>query len=147
VDTSADALETAAEIARLNGVDGRIEHQRGDVFEVLRTFRDEGRLFDVVIVDPPKLVRAAAGVDRGARAYKDVNRLAFAITRPGGYVATFSCSGLVSSDLFQKIVFSASIEAGREAQVIERFGPPDDHPVLLTFPEGDYLKGLGCRVW
>jgi 23S rRNA (cytosine1962-C5)-methyltransferase len=128
-------------------VEDRNEQLRGDVFEVLRTFRNETRLFDAVIVDPPKLVRSASGVNRGARAYKDVNRLAFGVTRPGGYVATFSCSGLVSADLFQKIVFSASVEAGREVQIIERFGPPDDHPVLLTFPEGDYLKGLGCRVW
>jgi 23S rRNA (cytosine1962-C5)-methyltransferase len=85
-------------------------------------------------------------VDRAARAYKDLSRVALHLVRPSGFLATFSCSGAISSALFQKIVWSASLEANRSAQIVERFSQPSDHPVLLSFPEGEYLKGLLCRV-
>lgn len=147
VDSSSDALKRSERIAARNGMSDRIEHSRDNVFELLRKLHAQEQRFDVVIVDPPKLVRSASKVTRGTRAYKDVNRLALSLLRPGGYLATFSCSGLVSAELFQKVVFSAAIESGRDAQIIERFTQADDHPVLLSFPEGDYLKGLGCSVW
>jgi 23S rRNA (cytosine1962-C5)-methyltransferase len=146
VDTSADALALSATMAAENGVAPRIEHVRADVFDALRRFREEGRSFDVVVVDPPKFVHSQGQLERAARAYKDVNRVAFHVTRPGGFLATFSCSGLVGADLFQKIVWSASVEAKRDAQIVRRLSQAPDHPTLLGFPEGEYLKGLLCRV-
>ena len=114
---------------------------------MLRQYRAEGRRFDVVILDPPKFAHSQAQVERAARGYKDINLLGMQLLRPGGVLATFSCSGLVSADLFQKIVFGAAVDARRDAQIVERLGQSPDHPVLLTFPEGEYLKGLICRVW
>jgi 23S rRNA (cytosine1962-C5)-methyltransferase len=146
VDSSAEALSLSERTAAENGFAAQMEHVRADAFEALRRFRDEGRTFDIVIVDPPKLAHSAKEVDRAARAYKDLSRVAFPLVRPGGFLATFSCSGAVSADLFQKIVWSASVEAKKEAQIVERFSQPSDHPVLLSFPEGEYLKGLLCRV-
>lgn len=146
VDSSGDALALSERTAAENDLAGAIVHERADVFEILRRFRDEGRTFDGIVVDPPKFVHSAAEVNRGARAYKDLVRLAMQLTRPSGWVAAFSCSGLVSTDLFQKIVWSASLEARRDAQIIRRLGQPADHPVLLSFPEGEYLKGLLCRI-
>ena len=146
VDSSAAALALSERTAAENGLAARIEHLRADAFDALRRFRDEGRTFDVVIVDPPKFAHTASQVDRAARAYKDLSRVALQLVRPSGFLATFSCSGAISSDLFQKIVWSASLEANRSAQIVERLSQPSDHPVLLTFPEGEYLKGLLCRV-
>lgn len=146
VDSSAEALGLSERAAAENGFATIIQHERADVFEVLRRYRDEGRTFDGIVVDPPKFVHSAGQVDRGARAYKDLFRVAMQITRPFGWVAAFSCSGLVSLDLFQKIVWSASLEARRDAQIIQRLGQAPDHPVLLSFPEGEYLKGLLCRI-
>lgn len=146
VDSSAESLDLSERAAADNGFADKIEHERADVFEILRRYREEGRTFDGIVVDPPKFVHSAAQVDRGARAYKDLFRVAMQITRPGGWVAAFSCSGLVSLDLFQKIVWSASLEARRDAQIIQRLGQAPDHPVLLSFPEGEYLKGLLCRI-
>jgi 23S rRNA (cytosine1962-C5)-methyltransferase len=133
-------------MALLNGVPNRIDHVRGDAFEVLRTLRAEGSSFDMVILDPPKFAHSVSQIDRAARAYKDLARVALHLIRPGGHLATFSCSGAISADLFQKIAFSASVEAGRDVQIIRRLTQAPDHPVLLSFPEGDYLKGLLCRV-
>jgi 23S rRNA (cytosine1962-C5)-methyltransferase len=113
---------------------------------VLRAFRDEGRQFDLLILDPPKFARSKAELDGATRGYKDINLLGLKLLAPGGLLATFSCSGLVTPDLFQKIVFGASIDAGRRAQIIAKLGQGPDHPILLTFPEGEYLKGLLCRV-
>jgi 23S rRNA (cytosine1962-C5)-methyltransferase len=117
-----------------------------DVFSYVRQLRAEQRTFDVVIADPPKLVHAQSQIERAARAYKDLNLVALQILRPGGYLITFSCSGLVPPDLFQKIVFSAALDAKRDAQIVERLSQASDHPMLLSFPEGEYLKGLVCRV-
>lgn len=145
VDTSAEALVLAEENLRLNGC-AEQEMIAGDVFQVLRRFRDAGRSFDMVILDPPKFATSKAQVIDASRGYKDLNLLAMQILRPGGTLVTFSCSGLVSADLFQKIVFGASVDAGRDVHILERLEQGADHPVLLTFPESAYLKGLICRV-
>lgn len=148
VDTSFEALEGAEEALRLNGFDpdSQAEAILGDAFQVLRSFRDEGRRFDLVISDPPKFARSKAEVDGALRGYKDINLLGMQLLAPGGILATFSCSGLVAPDLFQKVVFGASIDAGRDVQVIGRLTQGPDHPLLLTFPEGEYLKGLLARA-
>lgn len=147
IDSSAPALEQVRANLALNGLATPVELVDGDVFRLLRQYRHEGRQFDLVILDPPKFAHAHGQLERAARGYKDINLIAMQILRPGGTLATFSCSGLVSADLFQKIVFGAAIDARRDAQVIERLTQAPDHPVLLTFPEGEYLKGLICRVW
>jgi len=145
VDSSADALALARGNAELNKL-AQAEWLEGDVFQLLRRFRDQGRNFDLVVLDPPKFAPTAAHAGKAARAYKDINLLAFKLLRPGGLLATFSCSGGVSADLFQKIIAGAALDAGADAQIIDRLGPGADHPVALNFPEGDYLKGLVCRV-
>jgi len=145
VDSSADALALARSNAELNRL-AQPEWLEGDVFQLLRRFRDQGRNFDLVVLDPPKFAPTAAHAEKAARAYKDINLLAFKLLRPGGLLVTFSCSGGVSADLFQKIIAGAALDAGVDAQIIERLGPGADHPVALNFPEGDYLKGLVCRV-
>jgi 23S rRNA (cytosine1962-C5)-methyltransferase len=146
VETSAEALALAKENLALNGCAPQ-EMVMGDVFQVLRGYRDEGRTFDVVVLDPPKFATSRAQLMDASRGYKDVNLLALKLLRPGGCLVTFSCSGLVSADLFQKIVFGASVDAARDVQILEQMTQGPDHPVLLTFPESAYLKGLVCRVW
>lgn len=148
VDSSAEALAMARRNLELNGfTTSDDDFVVGNVFEVLRRYRAEERHFDAIILDPPKLAFTAAQVDRAARAYKDLNMVSMQILKPDGILATFSCSGRVSADLFQKIVFGASVDAGREAQILEKLSHPPDHPVMLSFPEGEYLKGLICRVY
>jgi 23S rRNA (cytosine1962-C5)-methyltransferase len=148
VDTSGPALATARRNLVLNGLAADPhEFVEGSVFSVLRGYRAEGRSFDVVVLDPPKLAPTGRDVQRAARAYKDVNLLAFQLLRPGGILFSTSCSGAVSAELFQKILFGAALDAGREAQVVGTLFQAGDHPVALTFPEGAYLKGLICRVW
>ena len=147
IDSSAPALETAERNMKLNGLDkASDEYIAGDAFEVLRYFREEGRQFDAIILDPPKFAHSQSQIDRAARGYKDLNWLAMRLLRPNGVLATFSCSGLVSADLFQKIVLGAAFDAGRDVQILHHLGQSSDHPVLLTFPESAYLKGLLCRV-
>jgi len=145
VDSSADALALARGNAELNQL-AQPEWMEGDVFQLLRRFRDQARSFDLIVLDPPKFAPTAAHAEKAARAYKDINLLAFKLLRPGGLLATFSCSGGVPADLFQKIIAGSALDAGVQAQIIERLGPGADHPVALNFPEGDYLKGLICRV-
>ncbi|RLC91620.1 MAG: 23S rRNA (cytosine(1962)-C(5))-methyltransferase RlmI [Chloroflexi bacterium] len=148
VESSAPALDLAQRNFALNGFEHRsVEYVEGDVFSVLRGYRAQGRKFDVVVLDPPKFARSEREVKRAARAYKDVNLLAFQLLRPGGVLFTCSCSGAVSADLFQKIVFGAAVDAERDAQIVGHLAQGSDHPVALTFPEGAYLKGLICRVW
>jgi 23S rRNA (cytosine1962-C5)-methyltransferase len=148
VDTSYEALEGAERALRLNGFDPdeQADAIHGDVFQVLRSFRDEGRRFDLVILDPPKFARSKSEVDGALRGYKDINLLGMQLLASEGILATFSCSGLVSSDLFQKVVFGASVDAGRTMQAFARLTQAPDHPLLLTFPEGEYLKGLLMRA-
>jgi 23S rRNA (cytosine1962-C5)-methyltransferase len=148
LDSSYEALVGAEAALRLNGFDpdGQAEGIAGDVFQVLRVFRDEGRQFDLVILDPPKFAHSKAELSGATRGYKDINLLGLSLLTPGGILATFSCSGLVTADLFQKIVFGASLDAARDVRVIARLGQGPDHPILLSFPEGEYLKGLLGRV-
>ena len=148
VDSSADALTLARSNAALNGFavdDG--DFVVGDVFNVLRYYRDSGQQFDMIILDPPKFAQSPRQVDSAARGYKDINLFALRLLKPGGILATFSCSGAISADLFQKIVFAALVDSGREAQILRYLAQASDHPVALTFPEGAYLKGLLCRVY
>lgn len=147
VDTSADALSLAGENLAANRLSAdQVEFIQGDVFQVLRELRDRARSFDLIVLDPPKFAPTAATAPRAARGYKDINLLAFKLLVPGGLLATFSCSGGVDADLFQKIVAGAALDAGVRAQIVERFWQGSDHPVDLAFPEGAYLKGLLCRV-
>jgi 23S rRNA (cytosine1962-C5)-methyltransferase len=145
VDTSAEALALVERNLTLNGCKPQ-EMVTGDAFRVLRDYRDQERKFDLVILDPPKFATFRARVMDASRGYKDINLLALQLLRPGGHLVSFSCSGLVSADLFQKIVFGASVDAGRDVQIVEWLSQGPDHPVLLTFPESAYLKGLVCRV-
>jgi 23S rRNA (cytosine1962-C5)-methyltransferase len=145
VDSSAEALGLARGNAELNQL-AQPEWMEGDVFQLLRKLRDSRRSFDLVVLDPPKLAPTAAHATRAARAYKDINLLALKLLRPGGLLMTFSCSGGISPDLFQKIIAGAALDAGADAQVVAHLGAAADHPVALNFPEGEYLKGLICRV-
>ena len=145
VDSSLDALGLARANAGLNRLP-EVQWVEADVFQALRSFRDQRRDFDLIVLDPPKFAPTAAHAGRAARAYKDINLLAFKLLRPGGALMTFSCSGGVPADLFQKIIAGAALDAQVEAQIVARLGPGADHPVALYFPEGDYLNGLLCRV-
>jgi len=143
LESSAEALEVAKDNLAANPLDAsRIEFLKADVFKQLRVLRDQAARFDLIVLDPPKFAPTAAQVKNAARAYKDINLLAFKLLAPGGLLATFSCSGGVSAELFQSIIAGAALDAGAEAKIIERFGAAADHPVALEFPEGDYLKGL-----
>jgi 23S rRNA (cytosine1962-C5)-methyltransferase len=146
-DSSVEAIALAQRTVARNGFDVPADaFHRDNVFELLRRFRAQGRRFGAVIADPPKLAKTQANVEKSTRAYKDLNHLAMQLLEPGGILATFSCSGLVSTELFRKVVFGASVDAGRDVQILERRGPPADHPVLLSLPEAEYLKGFVCRV-
>ncbi|HZM34347.1 MAG TPA: class I SAM-dependent methyltransferase [Burkholderiales bacterium] len=143
IESSADAVQIARENLAANPLDGsRVEFVQADVFAQLRALRDRGRSFDLIVLDPPKFAPSAAQAKNAARAYKDINLLAFKLLAPGGLLATFSCSGGVDAALFQSIVAGAAVDAGAEAKIVERFGAAADHPVALEFPEGEYLKGL-----
>ena len=143
VDSSAPALEQARGNVALNGFEAaRHEALDADVNQTLRALREAGRTFDAIVLDPPKLAPAAAHAERAARAYKDVNRLALTLLRPGGALFTFSCSGGIAPDLFHKIVAGAGLDANVEGLFYARLGAAPDHPMTVTFPEGDYLKGL-----
>ena len=145
VDSSSAAIGLLQRNLARNRMSG-VECMEGDVFEVLRKMRDQSRRFDLIILDPPKFAPTAAHVQRAARAYKDINLLAFKLLRPCGLLFTFSCSGGVERGLFQKIVAGAALDAGVEAQIVEYLSASPDHPVALNFPEGEYLKGLLCRI-
>lgn len=145
IESSKDALEQAAADAAANGLAG-VRAVAGDVFTELRVLVERGERFGLVVVDPPKFVHSAEQIRSGSRGYKDVNLLALRLVEPGGTLATFSCSGHVDAALFQKIVAGAAIDAGRDAQILERLTQPPDHPVALEFPEAEYLKGLILAV-
>lgn len=147
IDSSNDAIQMAKANVDLNGLESqRCEWQVADVFRALRELRDRGRSFDVIVLDPPKFAATPSHVQRAARGYKDINLLAFKLLRPGGLLFSFSCSGGLSPDLFQKIVADAALDAGVVAGVVGWMAQPEDHPVGLAFPESRYLKGLICRV-
>lgn len=147
LDVSAPALAAARANTERNGLDvSKSEFIEGNVFEALRKFRDARRSFDLIVLDPPKFVDAKGHLMAGCRGYKDINLLGLKLLRPGGILATFSCSGLLSPELFQKIVSEAACDAGRDVQLIRRLEQAPDHAERLSFPEGAYLKGLLCRV-
>lgn len=145
IDSSGLALDMARGNAQLNSLTGA-EWIEGDVFQTLRKFRDQGRTFDVIVLDPPKFAPTAAHAQRASRAYKDINLLAFKMLRPGGHLMTFSCSGGVSAELFQKIIAGAALDAQVDARIEKWLHAAPDHPVALSFPESEYLKGLLCRA-
>ncbi len=147
IDSSAEALALARANLALNPAlpADRAQWSEADAFAELRKLRDRGAAFDMVVLDPPKFAPTAAHAERAARAYKDVNLLALKLLRPGGLLATFSCSGGIDASLFRKIVAGAAQDAAVDASVIGRFGAGADHPVALAFPEGEYLKGLLIR--
>jgi 23S rRNA (cytosine1962-C5)-methyltransferase len=143
VDSSGAALDRARAHVAENGFDAaRAEFADADVNQTLRQCIEQGRRFDAIVLDPPKFAHTAAQAERAARAYKDINRLAFMLLEEGGVLFTFSCSGGISADLFHKIVAGAGIDAGIDGVILERLGAAPDHPMTVTFPEGEYLKGL-----
>ncbi len=143
IDSSGPALERARANVALNGFDAaRADFMDADVNASLRQFAQDGRSFDAVVLDPPKFAPTVAHAERAARAYKDINRLAFKLLEPGGVLFTYSCSGGISADLFHKIVASAGTDAGVDGYIHERLGGAPDHPMTINFPEGEYLKGL-----
>lgn len=147
VDLSQPALDLARSNAALNEIgEDRSEMIAGDVFQVLRQFRDSRRTFDMVVLDPPKFVESKGQVMAGCRGYKDINLLGIKLLRPGGLLVTFSCSGLVTAELFHKVVAAAAVDSGRKVSVIGRLQQSPDHLEDICFPEGLYLKGLLCRV-
>ena len=147
IDSSAKVLELANENHRLNFIsDDMYENIEADVFKTLRTFREENRKFDIVILDPPKFADSAANIQKAARAYKDINLLSLQLLNHGGFLFTFSCSGHISRDLFNKIVNDAALDAGREIKFLSYLNQSKDHPILSSFPESYYLKGLLCYV-
>jgi len=148
VDASRDALELGEKNYTASGVpEDRADFIQADVFEFLRDQAEARATYDVAILDPPKFAHNKQQIDRAARGYKDINLNTLRLIRPGGYLMTFSCSGAISRDLFQKIVFGALEDSRRQAQIVAHLSAGDDHPVALTFPEGEYLKGLLLRVY
>ncbi|UQY45602.1 23S rRNA (cytosine(1962)-C(5))-methyltransferase RlmI [Mixta hanseatica] len=147
VDTSQAALDVARQNIELNGLDvTKAQFVRDDVFKLLRSYRDQGEKFDLIVMDPPKFVENKNQLAGACRGYKDINMLAMQLLNPGGMLLTFSCSGLMATDLFQKIIADAAVDAHRDVQFIEQFRQAADHPVIASYPEGLYLKGFACRV-
>lgn len=147
VDTSQSVLDIAKQNIELNQLDlSKAEFIRDDVFQLLRNYRAQGEKFDMIIMDPPKFVENKSQLASACRGYKDINMLAIQLLRPGGILLSFSCSGLMPTDLFQKILADAALDAGHDIQFIEQFRQAADHPVIATYPEGLYLKGFACRI-
>ncbi|CAB3799737.1 Ribosomal RNA large subunit methyltransferase I [Paraburkholderia caffeinitolerans] len=147
IDSSGDALATAQKNVQANGFDAdRATWLDADAFKTLRRLHEEGERFDLVVLDPPKFAASREHVDRAARAYKDINLTGFKLLRPGGLLFTYSCSGAIDAELFQKIVAGAAADAKVDARILKRLGAGVDHPLLAAFPEGEYLKGLLLQV-
>jgi 23S rRNA (cytosine1962-C5)-methyltransferase len=147
IDSSSAALEQGATNIELNGYSLQLSPScRADVFEILRQFRNEGKTFEMIILDPPKLAPTRAQAEKALRAYKDLNVLAMKLLVKGGILATFSCSSGISVEDFRTMCAWSATDAKRNVQLLERLGQPEDHPVLLAFPEGEYLKGLVLRI-
>lgn len=148
VDSSALATETLNENILLNGFDAlNVTPVTSDVNKQLRRLRDEGETFDIIILDPPKYAPSRSALDKASRAYKDLNRLGMLLLNPGGLLATYSCSGAMDMETFKQVLAWAALDAGKKVQFIHQFCQPEDHPVRASFPEGEYLKGLLCRVY
>jgi 23S rRNA (cytosine1962-C5)-methyltransferase len=147
IDSSGEALALARANVQANGFDAqRAQWLDADAFRTLRSLVDAGERFDLVVLDPPKFAPAREHVDRAARAYKDINLSGFRLLRPGGLLFTYSCSGAIDADLFQKIVAGAAADARVDARILKRLGAGVDHPLLAAFPEGEYLKGLLLQI-
>ncbi|MBS1131691.1 MAG: SAM-dependent methyltransferase / rRNA m(5)C962 methyltransferase [Proteobacteria bacterium] len=148
IDSSGPALAQAKANLVLNPQlpADRAEWQEADVFQALRDFRKAGKLFDLIVLDPPKFAPSAAHADRAAKAYKDINILGCRLLKPGGLLMTYSCSGGVGLEMFQKIIADSALDAERSARIVRRLSGAADHPVALNFPEGEYLKGLLVQV-
>jgi len=147
VDSSALAIETLRENIKLNNFDSSKHIAiQSDVNKQLRVFKDQEEKFDVIVLDPPKYAPSRSALDRASRAYKDLNRLAMLLLNDGGLLATFSCSGAMDMETFKQVLAWAALDAGKQVQFIHQFCQPEDHPVRASFPEGEYLKGLLCRV-
>jgi 23S rRNA (cytosine1962-C5)-methyltransferase len=143
IDSSGEALAMARRNVELNGFDAsKAEWSDADVFKALRSLREQGKSFDLIVLDPPKFAATPGQVERAARAYKDINLLGFQLLREGGMLFTYSCSGAISADLFQKIVAGAANDAKVDAHILKRLSAGVDHPMTTSFPEGEYLKGL-----
>jgi 23S rRNA (cytosine1962-C5)-methyltransferase len=147
IDSSGEALSLARANVEANGFDAaRAQWLDADAFKTLRRLADDGERFDLVVLDPPKFAPAREHVDRAARAYKDINLSGLRLLRPGGLLFTYSCSGAIDADLFQKIVAGAAADARVDARILKRLGAGLDHPLLAAFPEGEYLKGLLLQI-
>lgn len=147
IDSSEDAITLAQDNVDLNGLSAdKCEWVIGDVFEELRLLRDQGRQFDLVVLDPPKFAPTASQAQKAARGYKDINLYGFKLLKPGGVLMTFSCSGGIDAAFFQKIVADAALDAEVDAKILYRLSQAPDHPTHLAFPEGSYLKGLVCQT-
>jgi len=147
VDASADVLALMHKNLACNHMENAAtEEIADDAFKVLRKLRQEDRQFDIIVLDPPKFAFTERDIRRASRGYKDINLQALHLLKPGGLLFTYSCSGAISASLFQKIIFGAALDSGRDTQIIGCMSQSSDHPVSLTFPEGTYLKGLLCRV-
>jgi 23S rRNA (cytosine1962-C5)-methyltransferase len=148
VDSSALAIETLKKNLTLNDFDQKTATAiQSDVNKQLRVFKESGEKFEVIVLDPPKYAPSRSSLDRAARAYKDLNRLGMQILEKGGLLATFSCSGAMDIDTFKQVIAWAALDAGKEVQVLYQFCQPEDHPVRISFSEGEYLKGLLCRIY
>ncbi|MGZ3810156.1 MAG: class I SAM-dependent rRNA methyltransferase [Mucilaginibacter sp.] len=148
VDSSALAIETLKNNITLNKLDvSKFTAVQSDVNKQLRTLREQGEKFDIVVLDPPKYAPSRSALDKASRAYKDLNRNGMLLLNSGGLLATFSCSGAMDIDTFKQVLAWAALDAGKEVQFIYQFCQPEDHPVRASFPEGEYLKGLLCRVY
>ncbi|HEY8929666.1 MAG TPA: class I SAM-dependent rRNA methyltransferase [Mucilaginibacter sp.] len=147
VDSSVLAIDTLKENVVLNGFNtGAVTAIPSDVNKQLRKFKDEGEMFDIVVLDPPKYAPSRSALDKASRAYKDLNRLGMLLLNKGGLLATFSCSGAMDMETFKQVLAWAALDAGKQVQFIYQFCQPEDHPLRSSFPEGEYLKGLLCRV-
>ena len=147
IDSSAPALKQAAHNLEMNKIKPeRYENRTADVFTELRRLVEEGRKFDLVILDPPKFIESQKALVRGCRAYQDIARLGYRLLNPGGLLFNFSCSGLMTPELFQKITADAALDAGVRARLVRHLEQAPDHPVSLAVPEGFYLKGLVTRI-
>lgn len=147
VDSSVLAIDTLKENIKLNNFDtAKVTAIPSDVNKQLRKFKDDGELFDIIVLDPPKYAPSRSALDKASRAYKDLNRLAMLLLVPGGLLATYSCSGAMNMETFKQVIAWAALDAGKKVQFVHQFCQPEDHPVRSSFPEGEYLKGLLCRV-
>ena len=147
VESSSEALFLAEKNFALNCIDSsKYENVQDDVFKYLRKLRDTKKQFDVIILDPPKFAESVSQIEKASRGYKDINLLALKLLKKNGVLFTFSCSGHIVPDLFNKIIADAATDAGREVHIFKYLTQSPDHTMLTSFPEGLYLKGLVCNV-